>query len=158
MKIIFLDIDGVLNSNKSIIQFNENGYGGYFNDLPVKETIDPLNKLTDLTSAKIVISSTWRKLHNILSLSYIFYLCGIKAELIGVTPIVHNVQRGVEIKNWLESPSIIGGGVTEVTNFVILDDDSDMEPLMKHFVKIDNRVGLTFNDVNKAIKILNMEI
>ncbi len=44
-------------------------------------------------------------------------------------------------------------------DYVIIDDDSDMTPdqLEKHFVKTDNRKGITWKDAKKAVKILNGE-
>jgi hypothetical protein len=52
-------------------------------------------------------------------------------------------HRGEEIQAWLtENP--------DVTQFVILDDDSDMAHLIDHLVQTDHKVGLTAADVKKA--------
>lgn len=42
----------------------------------------------------------------------------------------------------------------DITSFVILDDDSDMEPHMDKLVKTDYRKGLQDEEVQKAIRIL----
>ena len=76
MKIIFLDIDGVLNSEKWYIEiFDKNLYPNLEN-YPLCEfdplAIEQLNLLTDKTNAKIVISSTWRMGRTIDELKNIF--------------------------------------------------------------------------------------
>jgi hypothetical protein len=44
-----------------------------------------------------------------------------------------------------------------VESFVILDDDSDLEPYMNRAVIVNGEVGLTEADVDKAIEILGRE-
>ena len=62
-KIIFLDIDGVLRTYKSDLEWsrkiNEPVYHGV-NRLFKKELVDNLNEVIYLTGAKIVITSSWR--------------------------------------------------------------------------------------------------
>lgn len=42
----------------------------------------------------------------------------------------------------------------EITNYVILDDDTDMlDEQKEHFVNTDTYKGINDDDVNKAIKI-----
>lgn len=147
MKIIFLDIDGVLNSEKSMRELYNEGGLRLLNDYPAPEHVKWLNKIISKTGAKIVVTSTWRKLHNFLSLLYIFHLCNIEGELIGTTLNLHK-RRGYEIQDWLDN-----SGYT-VESFVILDDDSDMEHLMDYLVKTDTTIGLTEKEADKAIEIL----
>ena len=52
MKVIFLDIDVVLN----IIPKSYDQFGGTFHD----EFVENLKSIIDQTGAKIVVSSTWR--------------------------------------------------------------------------------------------------
>ena len=65
MKVIFLDIDGVLNTPASIklapifVEGAPTWYGRHLHAFD-KNCISALNKITDATKAKIVISSTWR--------------------------------------------------------------------------------------------------
>ena len=61
MKIIFLDIDGVMNSEKSLNDFFEqDGEERFEHWIPHPMHVKWLNKITDETGAKIVISSPWR--------------------------------------------------------------------------------------------------
>ena len=76
---------------------------------------------------------------------------GIPIELyIGNTPYFTDEKRGIEIQNWIDN-----NWNNEIyNNFVILDDDSDMEHLMNHLVKTNNNLGLQDSDVEKAKIIL----
>ncbi len=133
MKIIFLDIDGVLN--------NDDTPGEFICWDP--NLIKILNRIIEETGAKIVLSSTWRKIE---------YRCDaikndMKINYIGKTPILWK-KRGIEIQEWLdENP--------DVEKFVILDDDSDMVHLMPHLLQTDGEFGLTNEIADEAIKRLN---
>lgn len=131
-KLIFLDVDGVLNSQKYFSKIK--------GDMSVDQTrrfFDPeavknLNDITDKTGAKIVISSTWRKTRTLEELQELFKEVGITGEVIGKTPQLYfkgpnggsrSVPRGVEIKEWLEQNGI---KPHLFRSYVIIDDDSDM--------------------------------
>lgn len=58
MKVIFLDIDGVLNSNDWYVKTR--GVGGYNGGDVDPECIELINDLIDATGAKIIMSSSWR--------------------------------------------------------------------------------------------------
>ena len=173
MKIIFLDIDGVLNSEKWYKErFDKNLYPN-LEGYPLCEfdplAIEQLNVLTDKTNAKIVISSTWRIGRTIDELKNIFNKVGIKGEIIGVTPhLTFNdgwgVDRGNEIKRWIDLNCIRWWDkmFSEkdkdiiLESYVILDDDGDMLLEQKdNFVKTSWGDGFTALHTRKAIKILN---
>lgn len=146
MKIIFLDIDGVLNSKKSLENFKS-----LWQLSP--DNISQLNKIIEATGAKIVISSSWRHRREISSEleSYLNDDCGIKGEIIGRTPVVgFSRRRGCEIATWLEEWQ-----GESIEDFVILDDGSDMEPLIERLCQTSFDTGLTEQEADKAIKMLN---
>ena len=67
MKVIFLDIDGVMNSQDRAIQLHNLHEQGLCSDeewhnwdMPYKDTLEALNHIIKNTGAKIVLSSTWR--------------------------------------------------------------------------------------------------
>lgn len=64
MKVIFLDIDGVLNSNDWYVKTR--GVGGYNGGDIDPECIELINDLIDATGAKIIMSSSWRSDYEIL--------------------------------------------------------------------------------------------
>jgi len=166
MKVIFLDIDGVLCSidymNARHFKFRSDvhtgkekypikdcdvgdEFGNYFDDRCVLY----LESILNFTGAKIVISSTWRKkgLQRMKNLWDYRYLPG---EVVGITPVL-NKSRGEEIEEYLQLND-------DITSFVIIDDNDDML-FYQHldFVKTNSRFGLTLDDAQKAIKILNNE-
>lgn len=68
MKVIFLDIDGVMNSENRLKALKEKVNKGQITedyahkiwDLPSKETLIPLQRIVQETGAIIVLSSSWR--------------------------------------------------------------------------------------------------
>jgi len=163
MNIIFLDIDGVLNTHnhlvKQVEQDSINSYQAQFNFCP--ESLANLKQIVEETDAKIVVSSTWRISYRcvyddphrkfwkaiIKNLASI----GIHKRIIGITPSLKDTRiRGEEIKAWLSNH--------QVDNFVIIDDDSDMSDLMNHLAKCNWCDGITEEVRDKAIKILKGDI
>lgn len=160
-KVIFLDIDGVLNSTKSCEFYHKkyggNGYGGFFkedeeptleNVLWDDECVHWLDKIVKETGASIVISSTWRKHYGLLAFHSMFKLYSVfDLDIVGKTKQKGFIGRGKEIQDYIDENNI--------TNYVILDDDSDMLPSqMSNFVNTDCDLGLTKDDYLKAVKIL----
>jgi hypothetical protein len=155
MNIIFLDIDGVLNTPNYGVQAHgmwkkTNGwfkskdeFGAIFDPFAV----DCLIYLADTTNSKIVISSTWRK-SGLERMKAMFKVRGIPVDVIDVTPIL-NTKRGEEIETWLQMNDY-------VTNYVILDDDTDFtEYQLNHkFVLTHGKNGFDHNCLVKALKIL----
>lgn len=140
-KIIFLDIDGVLNC----VSDAANGV-----DLSnVKVCL--LDDICKETGANIVVSSTWRKLYSLDTLQILLYRAGLKiGGVVGVTPNLGK-KRGYEIQKVLDDHSWI-------TNYVILDDDSDMlEHQYKHFVRTEGFVGLSKHYKETIISKLNSD-
>lgn len=161
-KIIFLDIDGVLNHEAFYKDRHEKIKRG--EELPSHplDEIDPkcvqnLNRLCDETGANVVISSSWRHSG--------FQYCvdalhgsGFTGCIIDITPNLRGdgCLRGNEILQWIKSNKEIVGEYYQFTEYVILDDDSDMLYWQRNnFLQIDRFVGLTMGNVFQAKKILN---
>lgn len=157
-KFIFLDIDGVMNSTLFYSERTQDKrYKEWIKDHSEHIAwdacnIDPravkrLNRITDATKAKIVVSSTWRSDSN---LQEVFTLVGIKEPIYDVTPYMRSRHRGSEIQEWLDKQ-------TEPYRYVILDDDSDMlDWQLPYFIRTNwLRWGLSDEDVEQAIHILN---
>ena len=156
MRIIFLDIDGVLNSWASFYKITT-------------EKLQLLNSLIEQTGAKIVISSSWRigsedvkdfveknfkksnfRLDNFKDttnrecIENIFY----NDNIIGLTD-TFGPSRGDEIKRWLDNHS------DDVESYVIFDDDSDMlDEQLEHLVQTDTYYGITDREIHLATLIL----
>ena len=160
MKVIFLDIDGVLNHEAFYKERHERRDEKGAWEHPYSE-IDPkavsnLNTLCDETDAKIVISSTWRH-HGLEYCKDVLEKMGFTGEIIDITPSHESRFRGLEILDWVKSnEELIGDRYFNFTEYVILDDDSDMLYWQRNnFLLIDRFVGLTMGDVFRAKRILN---
>lgn len=169
-KIVFLDIDGVLNHEQFMIKREKEFNHLSHIDLGVCQ-IDPekiglLNMLIECTNCYFVISSTWRisywgdlpEIFNRLN----FYNKEAEKRILDKTPIssCSMCYRGNEIYNWMQHNNQFFDGAPyyRFKNYVILDDDSDMLYWQKdNFIQTDGKIGLTENDVKKAIDILNKE-
>ena len=148
MKIIFLDIDGVLNSDTwDKTDTFKNGIYPFKHFDP--KAVSLFNKIISETNASVVLSSTWRLKYNIEEMRNIFAKVGIKCNLIDFTPdlkINNNyVVRGNEILKWCkDNKDIIGCRFTDYTDFVIIDDNSDMLLWQsKYFFQTDRLCGLS---------------
>lgn len=154
MKIIFLDIDGVLNC-QSMHTDKDDTIIGTMKGKISKRCLDSLNSLVEETGAKIVLSSTWRSDNDC---EQYLYDIGLKAEIIGKTPHLGKYSlRGNEIRAWMiDNYDIIGKYEHEFHSYIILDDDSDMLLWQKdNFFHCDSYSGLTTNIAYKAKRFLN---
>lgn len=158
--IIFLDVDGVLNSHQYFEEREKQKSQDSDYIISMKSDIDPeavkrLNRICEATGAKIVVSSVWRRgrLYDILLEVLEEYGC--KDRVIGVTGYrgCSDCLRGNEIHRWMKD------NIEEYYNFknyVIIDDDGDMLYWQKdNFVHTSSeRGGLTEELADKAIEIL----
>lgn len=140
-KILFLDIDGVLNSLGSAKKF------GTFEVLDV-EAVRLLRRVTEKHQAEIVITSLWRIGSRWLErINTALAKAGWEnPPIIDRTPDMSGQIRGKEIQAWLDA--------NPTESFVIIDDEDDMkDEQMSHFVRCDNRVGFTESQVRAIEKI-----
>ena len=119
MKVLFLDFDGVLNSESWYKYEDRRKVKGGATLSPL--ACSNLQYILDQDAGiKLVISSTWRKNNNLAGLRNILTAYGVNgSKVLGVTPSVISGDRAQEINLWLEANP-------NVTKFVILDDDQDV--------------------------------
>lgn len=180
MKIVFLDIDGVLNSGKNYQAYHKAQTEDPDKNPDVRGRIDImhrhvhhlfdidnvelLNQIVRESEAKLVVSSSWRRFYNgnglcFTDLQNLLRQVGVEGEVIDKTPTImpvkfsQSIERGVEIQKWLDDWEERSDEA--VTHFVILDDETDMAHLKRHFIHTDGRVGLQPKDVRKAVNFLN---
>jgi len=172
MKLIFLDIDGVLNYKlfwkekrqcERRDELSDDAPDGA-HDL-CENRIELLNSLIEDTGAKVVVSSSWRKNRTIEELQTVLDYKGFKGEVIDKTPCLYfkeredgyhrSVPRGNEIKAWMEMNKGILGEKFSKVKYVIFDDDSDMLYWQRNqFIHIDRYIGLTPNIIWRAKQFL----
>lgn len=154
-RIIFLDVDGVLNTTawyEALSEAREKDpkHTPLDEHLP-DEQLHLLDNIVQETGAEIVVSSSWRAIPSL----YGWLKSELKRAGLSITDATPVTQgnRGDEINAWLKKNP-------DVSSFVILDDDCDMGELIDHLVWTSFDEGLTPTDARAAIELLlgrNME-
>lgn len=147
MKIVFLDIDGVLCNRAALMSHQR------INDMAILDRAC-VARLDTLCAAggddvRIVISSSWRKFHSRAEMAEHLELHGLRPAMVHAdwrTKVLDG-ERGDEIAEWLSRHA-------EVTEFIILDDDSDMlESQMPRLINPDFEPGFTDADLQSALSL-----
>lgn len=141
MKILFLDIDGVLNTE---ITLTSSSYDSSLMGIdPYRALL--IGRIVEATGCEIVISSSWRYHPESLEV--------VKKRVmpfIDVTPMNRGLSsRGMEIKQWLDAHP-------DVTRYAILDDATDMLlEQSRNFFQCYWNDGLTDEISKRVIRHLN---
>ena len=153
MKVIFLDIDGVVNCYDTKERAPSKVVG------VEQRLITHIKEIVDATGAKLVLSSTWRKdwafdLMNGKDWHYLrdeFAKQGL--QFLDYTPSRRDSHRGEEIKEWLENTDY------DVESYVIIDDEMfDIWDLHEgHMVQTSAMTGIKPGAVKMAIEILSKQ-
>jgi hypothetical protein len=131
MRVLFLDVDGVLNR----VGFHPSS------SLGLRSWLEPelarrLSEVVQAIGAVIVLSSDWRIGRTLDVLRDELRAGGIDAELIGATPELPGQPRCREIAAWMAAERVGPDAV------VIVDDQYDMGPLGPRFVRTRPLTGL----------------
>ena len=161
-RLIFLDIDGVLNSTRSVIGLKGTAHPAYRDDTKGVEgpefldacAVGMIRDLCKRCDAKIVLSSSWRRLGNYERIGQ-----DLDLPIISQTPCLDQRRddgsmpvRGDEIKRWLEIHCHNKG---LDPSYVIVDDDSDMLPeQIWRFVKTDCNNGMLYSHYCRMKELL----
>lgn len=165
-KYLFLDIDGVIATNESVVH-------GLWGLVDSKQQL--LGKILEETGADIVLSSSWRHVTLEKTKEYMSEKGFLFTDkIVGITLRLYHyidrdskihlsIPRGLEIDQWIDTHVHSDNGknwerkVLGVDfNYCILDDDSDMLLEQKdYFVNTDCFEGLTEVKARRVIEILN---
>lgn len=145
MKIIFLDIDGVLNNHSRY----GNGSCGINGIMMAR-----LNVLLEDPNVRIVLSGAWRYMiiggaMTIKGFNLMMMTHGLSAQVIIDLTIADEMiikDRADQIKCWLAAHNNYG-----ITHYVVLDD---LDLKVDNFVKVDGNVGLSPANINRALELL----
>ena len=150
MKVLIADVDGVLNYDKTNATAPSGALG------ISNSRIKLLKQIIDATGAKVVLSSTWRY-DRPCGKDYQYLVNKLKDNDIAVyshIPEISSLRRGLEISAWLaRHPDVDGWAVIDDVRF----PDFDRGEFAGHLVITDSKLGLTEDDVEKAIGVLNRE-
>lgn len=148
-RILFLDIDGVLNHKYWYHSVRNGTAGDYFNQDIDPECIKLLNLLPN--DVEVVISSSWRFTPDTVDA---LKGSGLTLPIIGGTHHYYNdwICRGNEIQKWL-----CDNLKDQDYEYVIIDDDCDMLlSQVQHFIHVNDGLGLNKHHIDKAKTILKI--
>jgi hypothetical protein len=181
-KLIFLDIDGVLNNTSFQKEWIEQHKGlnreyleirfehlfvkptemEFYNGYIVPKNLENFNSIIDATNADIVLSSDWRfindgnynNLADIDLVRRLFEVRGIKGNVIGATPYIFKHPRDIEILRYINTNKI------KDTKIVVIDDLREAGEAIRDipdslFIWTNYNTGLTKEEADKAIEFLN---
>ena len=148
MKVLFLDIDGVLNSRRSCIAF-----GGYPHEVTghPRQMFDEvavalIRGIVKQAGAKVVLSSSWRIVDDHGHIGQ-----GLDMPIIDATPVLAG-KRGEEIAAWLAAHP-------EVETYAIVDDDSDMlDGQLPHFIHTNHSDGFLWQHAQQMAEIFGIDL
>jgi hypothetical protein len=109
-----------------------------------------LNEILKLNKAKIVLTSSWRKVFNFEKQCEIFKENGVIQVPYNQTDDLGYENRSDEIRNYLIKNK-------NISDFLILDD-MEIHEFDEIFIRVDYNTGLTIKYLDKAHHILNREI
>ena len=167
-KIIFLDFDGVLNTEhyQGLLQYQgkpwQDEYGAFFDPNAVKQ----MKRIIDATGADIVVESSWKYL-GLDTMNELWEVRNLPGKIIDITPSsvsdehlldvdLENIDtailhcKGLEISSWLSEKG------QSNTRYVIIDDEYVvLESQSSNFILTNPYEGITEEQANKIISILN---
>lgn len=144
--VLFLDIDGVMNTTDSILRNKSNR-------IFTPESVTCLQKIVAETDCKVVISSTWREEEQWKILPQVFTdngLASVLGRIIGRTPILpaeDGPTREDEIDCWLARGNYTGP-------YAILDDIPFDGEHAGRLARTSTDTGLTAAECSRVIDLL----
>ena len=167
-KIIFLDFDGVLNTEhyQGLLMYQgkpwQDEHGAFFDP----DAVSNLKKIVDSTHADIVIESSWKYL-GLTAMQEMWEIRQLPGKVVGITPSSVSDEwllsadlseiapamghcKGMEIASWLAD------NAKGNTKYVIIDDEYViLESQQPYFILTNPHEGITKEDAERAISILN---
>lgn len=144
MKLIFLDIDGVMNHRNHMTRSRLHRMQEF---CPV--AVRNLREIIKRTGAKIVLSSAWRKGSSVKEIRDLFSWYDLHRYVVGKTPVIHEAIRGKEIQAYLDTCE------RKIESFIIIDDDKDMGELLPWLIHCKDYSGFTTDERREqAIQLL----
>ena len=169
MKILFLDFDGVLNTDSYRRKLLENGkmISDNFGPLFDPAATDNLKKIVDAVPGLVImITSSWKVTHDFSWFKELWsqrnmpgqirllpdYVPEIDFSQVNEEDIYLLSGKGYEIKHWLEMSA------PDNCKFAILDDMSIFLPeQLPYLVQTDPLYGITEKEVRKVVELLTKD-
>ncbi len=167
-KIIFLDFDGVLNTEyyQGVLCCQGKPWRDEYGPIFAPTAVAQLRRIIDVTDADIVIESSWKYL-GLNAMQEMWNFRRLPGRVVGVTPSSAGNSRllpagpvhidpsagpckGFEIASWLSDHA------APETRYVIIDDEYViLDSQAPHFILTNPYEGITKEQADMAISILN---
>jgi hypothetical protein len=150
MRVLFLDIDGVLNSRLLVESVAWEPPLGTERDLDIIDAyaISLLDHVVHETGAQVVVTSSWRATYGLEALRSLLARRGFSGTVLDMTPQLVGRLRSSEIERWLADH--------EVESFAIVDDDEEAGSRWRsRFVHTTYETGLTREHALRLIALLS---
>ena len=167
-KIIFLDFDGVLNTEhyQGLLRYQgepwQDEHGAVFDPNAVKE----LERIVNATHADIVIESSWKYL-GLVAMQELWKVRNLPGRVIDITPTaigdrcllgsdMDNIyleqfnSKGREILAWLSTH-----GIRDIRYVIIDDEYVILDSQLPYFILTNPYEGITKEHADRVISILN---
>lgn len=146
VKVLFLDMDGVLCTTRSHKAYARQFFMQHLDPVAVRL----LERALQHTKSELVLSSTWREHYSKNAMTCILMNSGFEKE-----PPWHNdwktpvlPTRGREISRWLD--------INPVAKYAIIDDNHDfLEDQIPFFIKTDECDGLMWQHYERILSLLS---
>lgn len=151
-KFIFLDFDGVLNTeqNRAEQALTGKDMSDEFGPLFSPKSVSCLGEIIERTNAQIVVSSSWSKLYDLDEIRQMWALRGLPGKIYGnLADYPEGKSRGEAIAQFMK--------YSGDTPFIILDDEDDsfLPKQKENLVRINSVTGISKKDVERAVAKLN---
>ena len=162
-RVCFLDVDGVLNSERFFERTGRQDRFGVGSDRLDPEALARLDRVLEATGAEVIVCSSWRYAVSPRELAQMMAEVGFKhpERVVGQTE--HSAHesdtpRGDEVRDWLameRERCEVEPEREPVTSYCIIDDDDEFDGEQQdYYIQTDREVGLTDHDARRAIAIL----
>lgn len=148
MKLIFLDIDGVMNSSL--------GKEPYLADMEVSK-LNLLKKLIDDSNSTGIVLTSDRRYSKVYMKEFINALKEYDINLVGIIRNVKELEEDINDNRAKEIMDYLVDSNENIDSIVILDDNDDgiSNLFNEEFILVNRSYGLNEEVYNKAIEILN---
>lgn len=157
-RIIFLDVDGVLNGAEWI--HRKEAGGTWCGTRIIPEPARVLHRILEKTEAKVVLISSWRHWVNSGSMTprgfgNVLKSHGIEADVVDALPphdkekYDYGEDRAVHLLHWLT--------VNQCISYVVLEDINLAPFGVKNQIRTDPRIGLIEPHIHQTLQILSSQ-
>ena len=160
-KVVFLDIDGPMNTRNNMLACKEDKTPFYFYHEGIKVCkLDPacvknLNTLLDKTGAELVICSSWRLNSTPARFTSFLRMQGLTHDVVGFTPNMEweGRNRDAEVLHYINAEYPLN----DIDKWIVIDDlASELQGIDKqNLLIVDHISGFNHAQLEKALNLLS---